>query len=148
MVQFSATCIKDRVELLSKAHLREDVLEFHLCFLLIWDVAGRGCLKETSTVSNLLPGSERSQARTITVYHFPLFQVPLSPAFFLHNFILNLCMWVICLYVCLYTVCMLSACGGQKRTSDPLEPELQMVVTHHVGAGNQTWDLWKSSQSS
>lgn len=26
--------------------------------------------------------------------------------------------------------------------------KLQMVVSHHVGDGNQTWVLWKSSQCS
>jgi hypothetical protein len=26
--------------------------------------------------------------------------------------------------------------GGQKKELDPLEMELQMVVAHHVGAGN------------
>ena len=29
------------------------------------------------------------------------------------------------------------ACGGQKRASDPLELELQEVVSCHVGAGNE-----------
>jgi hypothetical protein len=35
-----------------------------------------------------------------------------------------------------------SALGGQKRASDPLELELQMVVSHNVAAGN--WVLCKS----
>jgi hypothetical protein len=30
---------------------------------------------------------------------------------------------------------------------DPIT-ELQMVVSHHVGAGNWTQDLWKCSQCS
>ena len=30
--------------------------------------------------------------------------------------------------------------------SDPLELELQIVVSCHVGAGNSTWVFWKSSQ--
>lgn len=33
----------------------------------------------------------------------------------------------------------------QKRASDSLELELQMIVSCHVGAGNQTLVLWKSS---
>ena len=37
---------------------------------------------------------------------------------------------------------------GQKRTSEPLELELQMVVTHPVGAGKQTQVLQKSSKCS
>lgn len=28
------------------------------------------------------------------------------------------------------------ACEGQKRGSDPLELDLQMVVSHPMGAGN------------
>lgn len=39
-----------------------------------------------------------------------------------------------CMYVCATHVC--SACRGQKRESDPLDLEFQMVVTDHVGAGN------------
>lgn len=39
--------------------------------------------------------------------------------------------------VCMYT-CVPSACGNQKRASDPLKLALQMVVSYHIGAGNQT----------
>ena len=42
------------------------------------------------------------------------------------------------LYVYLCTMCMSCAHGGQKRASDALGPELQMVVSHPVGAGTQT----------
>ena len=38
--------------------------------------------------------------------------------------------------VCALHVC--SAHGGQKRATDPLELELQMVEPPYVGAGNQT----------
>jgi hypothetical protein len=38
-----------------------------------------------------------------------------------------------------------NACRGQRKESDPLEPELRMVVSCLVGAGNQTWVLWKSN---
>ena len=34
---------------------------------------------------------------------------------------------------------------GQKRELDPLELELNMILSHHVGAGNGTQVLWKSS---
>lgn len=37
-----------------------------------------------------------------------------------------------------YTVCVCSALRFQKRVSDLLGLELQMIVGHHVGAGNQT----------
>lgn len=36
----------------------------------------------------------------------------------------------------------------QKRVFGPLELELQLVVSHHVGAGNQTMARWESSQCS
>jgi hypothetical protein len=37
---------------------------------------------------------------------------------------------------------------GQKRVLDPLKPELQMTVSHHVGAGNKIRILSKNSQCS
>lgn len=42
------------------------------------------------------------------------------------------------MYVFLYAlyVCELDDFRAQKAL-DPLEPELQMVVSHHVGSGNQ-----------
>jgi hypothetical protein len=53
-----------------------------------------------------------------------------------------------CLYVCIHTTCMSGACGGQKQKPGPLEMELQMIVSHHVGARNQTWVLSKSNKCS
>ena len=35
-----------------------------------------------------------------------------------------------------------------RRVFDPLELELQMAVSHPVGAGNRTHVLWKSNQCS
>jgi hypothetical protein len=40
----------------------------------------------------------------------------------------------------------LPACVFFARVSDPMELELQSVVSCHVGAGNWTQDLWKSGQ--
>ena len=40
------------------------------------------------------------------------------------------------------------ACRGQKRASAPLEMGFQLVVNHHVCAGNPTMVLSKSSQCS
>ena len=37
---------------------------------------------------------------------------------------------------------------GQKRVLDPLELELNVIVSHHSGAGNGTWVLCKSKCSS
>lgn len=42
-------------------------------------------------------------------------------------------------------VCVLCACcvqGNQKRKSDPLRGELQMVVSQHTSTGNQTQVFW------
>lgn len=38
-----------------------------------------------------------------------------------------------------------SALGGQQRALDPLGLELQLAVSHHVGAGDQIWVFCKSS---
>jgi hypothetical protein len=51
-----------------------------------------------------------------------------------------------CLCVCALHV--YSAQGDQKRVSDPLGLNLQIVVSHHVGAGTQTLVPSKSSQYS
>lgn len=48
------------------------------------------------------------------------------------------CMYV-CKCVCMYTMCVPCACGGQKKASNPLELNLETVVSHHVAAGNWTW---------
>jgi hypothetical protein len=44
------------------------------------------------------------------------------------------------MYGCAPHAC--SAHGGQKRTTDPLKLNLQMVVSHHVDAGNPG-PLWE-----
>lgn len=48
----------------------------------------------------------------------------------------NVCECFVCMSVC--APCARSAGGSQRRTSDQelLEPELQLVVSHHMGAGN------------
>jgi hypothetical protein len=50
------------------------------------------------------------------------------------------------LYVRLFVTFLLGAPEGQKSSSDPRDLELQMVMSHHVGAWNWTWALWKNSQ--
>jgi hypothetical protein len=47
-----------------------------------------------------------------------------------------------------YALCVCNAHRGQKTVVDPLELRLQMTVSSHVGAENQTQVLWKSSQCS
>lgn len=48
-----------------------------------------------------------------------------------------------CMNVCLCTTQKASVHRDQKDPSDPLELELLMVVSHHVGAGTQTQVLYK-----
>ena len=43
------------------------------------------------------------------------------------------------------TTCMPAVYRAQKKA---LEPELQIVVSHQVGAGNRTWVLCKSNKCS
>lgn len=38
--------------------------------------------------------------------------------------------------MCVCTTCEPGAHGIQKKVSDPLEPEGQMVMSHYVGGGN------------
>lgn len=48
--------------------------------------------------------------------------------------------WLACcftgMFVWICTMCMPGASGDQKRALDPLGLELQMVMSHPVGAGN------------
>lgn len=50
---------------------------------------------------------------------------------------------VMCLSVCVYVCapCMYLVPRSQKRAKDPLELELEIVVSCHLGAVNQTWIL-------
>lgn len=43
---------------------------------------------------------------------------------------------------------LLGVCLHRLTELDALELELQVIMNRHVGAGNQTWLLWKSSQCS
>jgi hypothetical protein len=66
----------------------------------------------------------------------------------------------ICMCVCIHThthththICIcatVQAVPAEARAGHqfPLDLELHMIVSHHVGAGNLTWVLWKSSQCS
>jgi hypothetical protein len=55
------------------------------------------------------------------------------------NLILHIRMFS--LYVCLCTIYVPGAQGSLKRMSYVLELWLQMVLSHHVGAGKQIWVL-------
>jgi hypothetical protein len=61
------------------------------------------------------------------------------------SFGVYVCVWVFCLHVYLCTACV--QCPWRpKRVSEPLELELQVVVSCHGGAGNWTRVLWRTSQ--
>lgn len=50
-------------------------------------------------------------------------------------------------HVCKCNMCMpvpVEVREGQKRTSDPLRLELQMIVNHLVDARNRTWIFFKN----
>lgn len=48
--------------------------------------------------------------------------------------------------VCLGTQWVPGVFRGHHRAQNPMELELQVVVRHYVGAGNQIWFLWKNIQ--
>lgn len=57
--------------------------------------------------------------------------------------------------MCVLPTCMsyvphVYLCTGrdQKRASDPLKLELQMVVSHHTGAGNRSWNRNTGTETS
>lgn len=49
-----------------------------------------------------------------------------------------MCMGAFCMHVCLCAMCVPGTYKCQKRAPDPLELELQIVVSHQVGAGDKT----------
>lgn len=53
--------------------------------------------------------------------------------FFLLIYLFLICECFACLYV--YALCTCTSCRSQRRISDPLELDLQKVVSHQVDAG-------------
>lgn len=51
----------------------------------------------------------------------------------------SLCLLMLGLHACMCTMCLLGAVEGQMGVSDPLEPKLQMILNHIVGAGISTF---------
>lgn len=49
----------------------------------------------------------------------------------------NICLFIlsVCLPVCLCNSCVSGVHGSQREASDPVELELQVVVSYGVGAG-------------
>jgi hypothetical protein len=65
--------------------------------------------------------------------------------FFKLLFVVIVFLWVCCLHVCLS--CVYNTCRVEKRASDPLGLELQVVMSHPVCAGNQKRVLCKSNSA-
>lgn len=65
------------------------------------------------------------------------------------NFLKKITLYVrmFCLHVYMWVVCLPGAKGGWKRASDLVKLELQIVVKHHVVAGNRTLVICKSSNA-
>lgn len=59
-------------------------------------------------------------------------------SFFLFKNIFFSCVWLFCLCICLCIICVPVAFRGQKITLDPWELELQVVMSHHMGAGKNS----------
>lgn len=57
-------------------------------------------------------------------------------------FVFEICMGILPKYMCVP-----GARDDQRRMSDPLQLGFQMVLNYHLDAGNQSWVLFKSSQS-
>lgn len=54
--------------------------------------------------------------------------------------------YIMCITACMqYIVCITGTHQGQKRPLDSLELELYLVVSWHVGFGNQIHILYKTS---
>jgi hypothetical protein len=51
------------------------------------------------------------------------------------------CMWGVCVCVCV-CVCVLSALVDQRGPGTGI----RMLMSHHLGAGNQTWVFYKSNK--
>lgn len=57
-------------------------------------------------------------------------------------------MSIFCACVAVYYVyVLLSVLGGQKKVLDPLEVELRMTMSYHMGAGAKLWFLCKNKRS-
>lgn len=59
-----------------------------------------------------------------------------------------LCVGLSCLPVYFCAPCLSDGLTGQRRASDPLMLESQIIVSHHVVVGYHTQVLWTNSQGS
>lgn len=81
------------------------------------------------------------QADSIKCYREKEDIPPFSLCFF-KRLIFILWVLVFCLVICLWITCI-HCIQSQKKLSDPLELELWVVASSHVGARNWTQVLWK-----
>lgn len=74
---------------------------------------------------------------------FVEFHTPFLPL----TYLFLLCMYecFACIYECVLYAVHAIPWKGQKRVSDPLKFELQMVVSHHINVGNWTRVLYESN---
>lgn len=52
-----------------------------------------------------------------------------------------------CVCTCMCPICVPGACGGQRRVVASMEPELRMVGSHQVGAGNRSRGFYNNNFS-
>lgn len=90
------------------------------------------------------------QARVLLLLRQALYSLICPPGLhlppFFWRFISIICVWAFCLHACLCTTNMPAAWEGQKKSLNPLEQELNMVLSHYMNTWNWIWVLWKSSQ--
>lgn len=55
--------------------------------------------------------------------------------------------YLVYVFAC-FALIQVCAPGGQKVALDALELELQVALSHHMGAGNETHILWENRQFS
>lgn len=115
----------------SEANLLESVLSFHQVGLGYW---------------TRVLGLHGRQLDTLSYPASPISSFLLHFLKVILRFIVFMCMRV--LSACMSVYHVPGALGGQKRESDPLTLESQMVVNRHVSAGNQTRVLLKCIQCS
>lgn len=96
-------------------------------------------MSETLTAEMRLHGSiliPSSQSGSVSQHSTVLADIYLCSSY---AYRYSACMHFLC------STCVPDAYGGQKRVSDPLEPEFQTAVSCHMGAGKQTRVLYSSS---
>ena len=99
--------------------------DIHVCkTFLQYNKINRYFKKQTSGMLSLMAGSSHF---LLSWFQFKIFKL------FLFFWVWDFCLWA--------RMCTMSVPGtqeSQKRASDPLELELQMILSHHASSGNWT----------